>query len=252
MKKSALLIGINYNGTSSQLQGCIPDVKLMKTMLMTKLGYTNVVCLTDNEIAPTKNNILTYLTNLINDSKNCSEIWFHYSGHGSFSKDTNNDEKDGYDEVIIPVDYNKNGVIVDDQLNNIFVNTKCTTYITMDCCHSGTIIDLFYTAKLNKNTISVAYESQSKTMTNPNQIYMLSGCSDDQTSAESYDAVLKLSTGALTTTFLKVLEENKYKITIENLIIQVNNKLRLNKYVQIPVFSSNKITKLSNYFICKN
>lgn len=36
------------------------------------------------------------------------------SGHGGQVKDRNGDEKDGYDEVIFPLDYQRAGYIVDD------------------------------------------------------------------------------------------------------------------------------------------
>ena len=59
--KKALLIGINYVGTENELNGCINDVKNMKTMLIDKLGYKsqNITMLTDETTKkPTKSNIL--------------------------------------------------------------------------------------------------------------------------------------------------------------------------------------------------
>lgn len=68
-------------------------------------------------------------------------------GHGGRIKDDNGDEDDGHDETLIPVDFEKSGQIRDDDLLKILVHpmaagvrmTSC-----MDCCHSGTVLDLPY------------------------------------------------------------------------------------------------------------
>jgi len=57
------------------------------------------------------------------------------------------DEVDGYDETILPVDYKKNGQIVDDEMNAIMVRplpegVRLTAIF--DSCHSGTALDLPY------------------------------------------------------------------------------------------------------------
>ena len=60
-------------------------------------------------------------------------------------------EADGQDETIIPLDYEKEGQIVDDQLHEILVaglpqGVRLTAI--MDCCHSGSVLDLPYTVGL--------------------------------------------------------------------------------------------------------
>ena len=57
------------------------------------------------------------------------------------------DEDDGYDETLIPVDFRASGHIVDDDIFKILVkpmkrNVQVT--VLMDCCHSGTALDLPY------------------------------------------------------------------------------------------------------------
>jgi len=61
--------------------------------------------------------------------------------------DDNGDEYDGYDETLIPVDFEKAGQIRDDELYRYFVTKfKEGVLVTslMDCCHSGTVLDLPY------------------------------------------------------------------------------------------------------------
>ncbi len=43
-------------------------------------------------------------------------LLLHFSGHGSQKRDTDGDEEDGMDETICPMDYERAGVIVDDEL----------------------------------------------------------------------------------------------------------------------------------------
>ena len=60
---------------------------------------------------------------------------------------TTGDEEDGYDETLIPVDFQQNGQIRDDDLLRILVKPTpagVTMTCLMDCCHSGTVLDLPY------------------------------------------------------------------------------------------------------------
>jgi hypothetical protein len=49
--------------------------------------------------APTKKNILEAMDRVVQYSKAGDVVFIHYSGHGGRVRDTNGDEKDGYDEV---------------------------------------------------------------------------------------------------------------------------------------------------------
>jgi len=83
------------------------------------------------------------------------------SGHGGKLRDLNGDEKDGYDETVIPVDYDTYGQIRDDTLYKKLigamrsgVNLTCV----MDCCHSGTVLDLPYKFVANGSTTEMALD----------------------------------------------------------------------------------------------
>ena len=47
------------------------------------------------------------------------EIWIHFRGHGTYKYDDNNDENDYFDEIIIPIDYEENGIIKDEEMLDI-------------------------------------------------------------------------------------------------------------------------------------
>ena len=72
------------------------------------------------------------------------------TGHGGYVLDEDNDEDDGYDETIVPVDFATNGQICDDDLYQTLVcalPAGASLVSVMDCCHSGTVLDLPYKYK---------------------------------------------------------------------------------------------------------
>lgn len=151
--RKALLVGINYFGSKSQLGGCINDVKNVSTYLNEHCNYKreDMVILTDDQqnpmSQPTKANIIRAMYWLVKDARPNDSLFFHYSGHGGQTEDLDGDEDDGYDEVIYPVDFQQQGHIVDDQMHEIMVrNLPAGVRLTaiFDSCHSGTALDLPY------------------------------------------------------------------------------------------------------------
>jgi hypothetical protein len=58
------------------------------------------------------------------------------------------------DETILPTDFKKAGVIVDDDLNAMMVRPLMpgvTLHALIDACHSGTAMDLPYRAKMGSD-----------------------------------------------------------------------------------------------------
>ena len=149
--RRAVLIGINYVGQQGELSGCHNDAKNIKKYLMNVHGFLedDIVCLFDDGYhrSPTKNNIIYALQNLAADSQPGDVAFVHYSGHGGFVPDDDGDEEDGYDETMIPVGFQSAGQIRDDDLFKYLVGPMqagVTLTALMDCCHSGTILDLPY------------------------------------------------------------------------------------------------------------
>ncbi|GAW81706.1 metacaspase 1 [Plasmodium gonderi] len=158
-KKKALLIGINYYGSSEELNGCTNDTVRMKNLLISKYNFydssTNMVRLIDNEInpiyRPTRKNILSALTWLTKDNQAGDVFFFLYSGHGSQQKDYTCIEDDGYNETILPCDHKTQGQIIDDELHKYLVqplNDGVKLIAVMDCCNAGSCIDLAYKYKM--------------------------------------------------------------------------------------------------------
>ena len=92
----------------------------------------------------------------------CIKISISFSGHGGKVKDDNGDEDDGYDETLIPVDYSSAGQIRDDDiLKRLVIPMAEGVFATcvMDCCHSGTVMDLPYIFIANGEQTEMKEES---------------------------------------------------------------------------------------------
>lgn len=239
-KKAALLIGINYKGTDAELRGCENDIENTKRILIEKYGFNprEIIVLKESlgvRGQPTRNNILRFMRWLANKSNSgYGTVWFQYSGHGTYIKDTTGDEKDGKDECIYTCDDN---LIVDDEFHKELVSRihkESKLFCFMDCCHSGSIMDLKYKYQAGKNK-SVSENSKKAALAN---VLALSGCKDDQTSADAW-----LSgdwCGALTKTFLDVMKQSNYDITLFDMVNKIRNQLQKGGFTQIPQLTSSK------------
>ncbi len=159
IKKKALIMGLNYRNTSSELRGCINDTVKLNLLLTDKFNYSenDITIMTDDhsgDLYPNRDNIINQLDTLVNQviNDNLDEIWISYSGHGSYSIDSGTDEKDGKDETICPLDYSTSGVISDDTIREYLerVPSFCNVICLFDSCHSGTIVDLKHHYIFNK------------------------------------------------------------------------------------------------------
>ncbi|KAJ2746195.1 Ca(2+)-dependent cysteine protease [Coemansia sp. BCRC 34301] len=151
-RKRALLIGINYFGTKHMLKGCINDVHNIKKFIIEHFGFkeSDMVILTDDQRdnprrMPTHDNILKAMKWLVTDARMNDSFFFHYSGHGSTVESKTDDEIDGNDETICPVDFETKGQIIDDVMNAIMVRPLprgARLTAIFDCCHSASALDL--------------------------------------------------------------------------------------------------------------
>jgi hypothetical protein len=247
--KKALLIGINYLNSNITLNGCIDDIVNMNKVLNEIYKYDQITMLRDDssnpQTLPTRNNILNALAQLMVDSVNCSEIWIHYSGHGSRIRDTNRDEISGYDSVLVPVDFTTSGFIVDDDIYTIIQHSKCKTIMLFDSCNSGTVVDLPWSYTIITPNTYMRNLNNRNSVSNQ-QIYMFSGCKDNQTSADTYSIELNQAVGAFTFAFLTCLKNANYQISLLSLYRNICIFLSNQKFTQIPIYSSSSSTPLAS------
>lgn len=111
---------------------------------------------------PTFANIMAAFDWIVGASRAGDTVWIHYSGHGGSVRDNNGDEEDGMDETLIPVDFQSAGQIRDDDILKHLVKPMREGVLMtclMDCCHSGTVLDLPYRFIADGDHVSILYFS---------------------------------------------------------------------------------------------
>ena len=237
--KCGLVIGINYeNDDNAKLNGCINDTSNICNFLKSRCGYSdsNIQLLTDNtNVKPTRQNIINAIQVLVQKVKDIDskEVWFSYSGHGSYLHTSNSSEEtDSQDEALVPLDYRTQGLIRDDTLYQILVKAlpdDCNLFCIIDACHSGTALDLPYLYRIDTGV------TQQREPENIANIVKLSGCRDSQTSADAY--IQGKYQGALTFAFLKCMDDLDYNFTPKHLVQRCKHYLNSNNYPQIPTMT---------------
>ena len=234
-KQTALLVGVNYVGTSNELYGCINDTKNVQDLLKTKYNFTNVTLLNDETSEkPTKQNILNGLKTLLSNTNSGDTAFFMFSGHGTCTTDLNNDENDGRDELIMPIDAISIATcIIDDELNKLVRDTLkpgAKLVALFDSCFSGTVLDLRYT---------YGYPDNMKELETVGDVYMISGCTDQQFSMDTVAPIngKEMNSGAMTYAFLTIIQETT---NMGDLVSKMQTFLKDNGYPQCPLLSSGK------------
>lgn len=226
--KYYLGIGINYRGTRNELRGCINDVLNVEKFFKTKFPTLRATLITDDTVQkPTRDIILAALADVLSKCVAGDTVILHYSGHGTHTIDLNNDERDKRDECIVPLDLK---LITDDELYALIVRHLPKDVFLLclfDSCFSGTVLDLSYTYVASTTPIQVNHNG----LQPRGRVVMLSGCRDDQTSA---DAFLNNSfSGAMTWAFLNAYDRSSHWV---HLVANMRLLLR-NRYTQVPLLS---------------
>ncbi|PIN21452.1 Metacaspase involved in regulation of apoptosis [Handroanthus impetiginosus] len=232
--KRALLCGITYKEHEQSLQGSVNDVMLMKKLLVERFRFppTSIVVLTeegDPSHIPTKANIRAALRWLVKGCQPGDSLVFHYSGHGSRVRDRDGDEKDGYDESLLPVDYQTEGRILDDELNATIVlplPKGAVLHSIVDSCYCGTFLDLPNVCRIDRQGFYIWEDHRSHVAykgTSGGLAVSVSSCDDDQNSGDTTvftgDAM-----GALTFTFVQTLEQ-KPNLKYGDLLLTMHQKI---------------------------
>jgi hypothetical protein len=139
-KRMAVCVGIDSYPKPNELAGCVNDAKTWASLLGSRqFGFDVQLCL--NEQA-TRAEIMRRLADMVDSAVPGDVLVFQYAGHGTQLPDVDgDDEEDGQDEALVPVDFAGGRFLIDDDLRDIFSRLRDGVSLTcfMDCCHSGTI-----------------------------------------------------------------------------------------------------------------
>ena len=67
--------------------------------------------------------------------------------------DADNEERDGLDETLCPLDYETSGMILDDEINETLalpIPHRAKLHAVIEACHSGTVLDLPCLCRINR------------------------------------------------------------------------------------------------------
>lgn len=230
-------------GQSGELRGCCNDVLSIKTLLNKTYGWStdpkNMRLLTDDNIGhmrPTKDNIMTSLKWLVDDVYPGDALFFHFSGHGSQQPDPHGLEEDGMNEVILPVDYKRCGVITDDTINATLI--RCLPdgvrlTVILDACHSGTGCDLPYMWDASKRR----FVEETNPYHSLGDVTLFSGCMDEGTSCDVQST--RGAGGAMTMAFVSSLQRNPHP-TYDELLEGLLKEMKRKGFHQKPQLSSSQ------------
>jgi len=141
-----------YYEVTIRLFGPKNDVAIMRDTLSEHLGVKKITQLVGwpekESERPTRANILHHLDRLAREVKKDDRVIFFFAGHGTQQPDTDGEEIDGLDEILLPADASGwdskkkklvNGIL-DDELNEklrAIRSTGASIWLLLDCCHSG-------------------------------------------------------------------------------------------------------------------
>ena len=153
-RKRAFLVGISHYDTAltgyqwNNING-VEDINLLCPSLRNQ-GFSFTTLL-DEEA--TFDNIISQITEFTNKTRKGDIVYLHFSTHGQPIEDLNNDEEDGWDESIVPIDaykIYKKGIyegqkhLTDDLLSKYIkklrekIGPPGFLYVVIDACHAGT------------------------------------------------------------------------------------------------------------------
>ncbi len=141
----ALVVGIEKYGDTNikPARGSERDADDVEQFLIRKLDFRpSAIRKLTGPRATFQEISLEFQRWLIRGTKSGDRVFFYYAGHGSYLRDDDGDEADGYDETIVPYDAIRKGrgMIRDDQFARWIVEMPGRRIVMVfDSCHSGTI-----------------------------------------------------------------------------------------------------------------
>ena len=238
-------------GTPYELAGCINDAVDMQKQVTTFFPSCKETRLITDETAmePTRANIIASLAWLISGLKPGENAMFHYSGHGGTVRDTNGDEVTGLDSCIYPMTGKTMQTITDDDLRGqlaVLVPVGCKLFVVLDCCHSGTAVDLHCDWQAVSQT-ALSFTQNQKYLKTAGTVVFMSGCQDVQTAADTVNAAGR-PCGALTMALLDTWKAYGPAIKLKYLLWDVRKYLRERGYSQIPQLSTGALYDINTPF----
>ena len=209
--KKAFIVGCNYPGQNAELQGCVNDAHSWKDILTNHYGFEEKHILVmhdeleDASSWPTLTNMKNGFRWLVEGANPGDVLFFSFSGHGTQIDADDGNEADGKDEALVPTNYRDAGCLQDNEVFDLLVtplDSGVKLTIILDCCHSGTAVDLSFIWEMDADS----WEEVGGTRYVAGDVQMFSGCRDNQ---ESMDVTGHgRPHGAMTMSMTRVIQDD--------------------------------------------
>ena len=227
-RRKALLIGLNYPGTSAQLRNGINDVERVAAVLG-RLGFPEewMLKLTDDaprhgapEVAPTKSNCIAAMRWLTHNVAPGDVLFFHFSGHAT------QDDAEGSD-ALCPSDFMDAGFISSEKVHETLMRglpAHVRLTMLLDCCIPCLCpeLPLLYDVEQDR---WVAGSSASSSA----DVVCFSAAGSDMT-LEELNQLRMAEHGFVTSAFLQAMQQlaqqRKGPVTYQELVSEASQHLR--------------------------
>jgi len=185
--------------------------------------------------------------------------YFFYSGHGTRVRDLDGDEKrqqsgTTFDQAIVPVDYERRGLILDDELGEVYAlfPEKTRIVVHFDSCYSaksdrgafsffsdsydkywrGRRSRALAPSQIPKTAIAATY-GREKGLLPKRKVLLISGCRDFETSADA-SFPREGYRGAMTYYIERAIIELGHAATYRQVVESARKKLAMDAFPQVP------------------
>eukprot|EP01060_Flectonema_neradi_P007020 TRINITY_DN14850_c0_g1_i1.p1 TRINITY_DN14850_c0_g1~~TRINITY_DN14850_c0_g1_i1.p1 ORF type:complete len:436 (+),score=71.71 TRINITY_DN14850_c0_g1_i1:41-1309(+) len=240
-----LSIGINYHGTNKELKGCAIDCHNHMKML-SRRGFNpsnGFQVLTDDgrgTAYPTRENILSAISWLIDGATPGDSMYLHFSGHGTVLE--------GGIDALVPCDFQHSGFVASTEIMSIVTTLPQGSRLVVisDVCHHGGVLDLPWRCVLKKHSYHWHQAQGARDMMN-GQLIMIRAVSEMQSSKDVAGC------GALSHSFIDAMEQPNVtpeQLTLDKLMRSLfkNLRTRLGKNSLIPELSTSHRFDLTEQF----
>ncbi|CAE7387312.1 MCA1 [Symbiodinium sp. CCMP2456] len=227
-RRKALLIGLNYPGTSAQLRNGINDVERVAAVLG-RLGFPEewMLKLTDDaprrrapDVAPTKSNCIAAMQWLTHNAVPGDVLFFHFSGHAT------QDDAEGSD-ALCPSDFMDAGFISSEKVHETLMRglpAHVRLTMLLDCCIPCLCpeLPLLYDVEQDRWVVGGSASSSA-------DVVCFSAAGSDMT-PEQLNQLRMAEHGFVTSAFLQAMQQlaqqRKGPVTYQELVSEASQHLR--------------------------
>jgi hypothetical protein len=231
----------------SNLDGCINDAQAIKTLLLSRFGFSasNITEVFNQDA--TRKRMMDEVASLTARVKEGDVVFIFYAGHGSQQPNSLSPEYDKLDETLVPADAWKNPLSdIRDKEQRLWYNGLLAKGVNLtvifDCCHSGSMSrggepvysrPKFRKIEQNPNDAKDASLPPAPETIAGDRLLVISAAQDVELAAEATDAY-GLPHGAFTMAFMTAIGQSPTSVSAGNLFTAIRNILKSNGVAQEP------------------